>query len=210
MLTHIRFMAIAGFELRFSPKETHFPTYISPHDIWEANPCYVYKGVTQHLGKEYTFHSYRWYYAMNPGIGCCFAFPGSRTMGSHEHDMEGVVILFDEHGSPKHVYFQAHGYGQGVWRTWEECEKTENGLLVVYVARYSHASYPNSRVYLRGFGFANDVTCSNGKRLTYTSFMEFPKESSLSNGMSRPLPSHSITPFLRFTIPFSEDRIKKL
>lgn len=187
-------MAFGGCELRFHPKESHFPM-----------DYHRYVGTTNHLGKTYHYESYRWTYAINNGIGCCFLFPKSRAMGYHAGDNEGVVILMDETNVPQKVYFHAHGQGQGMWCDWDECQKTDTGALVVYVARYSHASYPKATVYVRGFGFANDVTSNDGKRIAYA-----PPLAISTSLVTRQLPSQSITPFLRFTLPLFMDKIRSL
>lgn len=177
-------MSLNGCELRFHPKELHYPVI-----------CNLFIGNTTHLGKEYKYKSYRWTYAINNGIGCCFLFPNSQAMGFHEGDSEGIVILLDEEERPEKVYFHAHGRGQGMWCDWEDCEKNKDGDLVVYIARYSHASYPKVGVYWRGFGFANDVTSSTGCWVSYEPV------GVIVSVATRPLPERSITPFLRFTLP---------
>lgn len=191
-------MTFKGCQLRFHPKESHYPV---------PSACKRYTGTTTHLGKEYQYESYRWYYTMNNGIGCCFLCPDSQAMGNHPDDTEGVVILKNSDGKPEHVYFNAHGQGQGMWCTWDECEKTMDGTLIVYVARYSHASYPKAGLYLRGFGFANDLTSSTGRYIMYNSesFATAPTEM-----ITKPLPSGSITPWLRFTLPLFMTKIRQL
>jgi hypothetical protein len=144
---------------------------------------------------------------MNNGIGCCFLCPNSQIMGNHPDDNEGVVILQNAAGKPEHVYFYAHGHGQGMWCTWDECEKTVDGGLVIYVGLYSHASYPKAGLYLRGFGFANDLTSSAGKHVMYhdDSFNIVATKIPI-----KPLPSQSITPWLRFTLPLFMAKIRQL
>ena len=88
------------------------------------------------------------------------------TLGYHAHDVEGVYILFDpKTKKPRHVYYKAHGFGQGEWKPWEECDKTENGALIVYFAVNSHATYFRDGYFRRIFGFANDRTSRRGRRI---------------------------------------------
>ena len=215
-----------SFELRFHPNETHFPSPVLPSPVLAplipfSSPFYVYKGTTTHLGKTYTYHMYRWYYTENPGIGCCFCCSTTPSCGYHVHDFEGVTVLFDDtNNTPSLVYFHAHGGGQGMWKTWDECEKTEHGVygrLIVYVARYSHASYPFAGTVWRIMGFGNDHTSKTGKSIAYENPVEWKNEViPLSDGtiknvtLKKALPSKSITPSLRFWLPFTETKIRAL
>ena len=87
-------------------------------------------------------------------------------LGYHPHDVEGVYILFDpKTKEPRHVYYKAHGFGQGEWKPWEQCRKTANGALIVYFAVNSHATYYKAGYFRRIFGFANDRTSDRGRRV---------------------------------------------
>ena len=149
--------------LRFHPWERVFPigteTYV---------PCSVHKGFITVKGKMHDLYEYRFEYEENDAIGCCWCFcPESSCLGYHKKDVESLIFLVDRLTEEiQSVYFKAHGRGQGVWRTWEDCEKTQAGALIAYVARGSHAFYPKKGIYLRGFGFANDL-CSDGGEKYY-------------------------------------------
>ena len=91
------------------------------------------------------------------------------SIGYHRHDVEAVYVLFDEETrEPLHVYFQAHGLGQGSWHTWDECQKTEDGALVVYFAWGSHATYYATGDIVRILGFANDEVEDGGRKIRIT------------------------------------------
>lgn len=208
-------MPFLGFELRFHPNERHLPIDFDPH-FNVLHPCYCFHGTTTHQGTTYEYKSYKWYYTVNDGIGCCFMFPNKSSMGYHPNDVESVTVLFKD-GEPAHVYFHAHSYGQGVWRTWDQCEKSKKGYLVVYVARYSHASYPSKGIFWRVFGFANDVTSDKGICKEYNEFIELSPTQNvwvgnkiITSGMSRSLPTSSNTPLLRFCMPLTSHRILHL
>ena len=55
------------------------------------------------------------------------------------------------------VWYGAHGWRDGVWRHGEQVER-EDGRVVVYVAKGSHATYPEEGTWWRIWGHANDVT----------------------------------------------------
>lgn len=200
-------MPFFGFELKFHPKETAFPIDVDTHTK-TLHPCYCFQGSTSYLGKSYIYRSFRWYYTQNPAIGCCYVSPSTKWLGSHQHDVEGITILFDDSDIPCHVYFHAHGIGQGNWRTWDACAKTSQGLLIVYVARGSHASYPMEGVYLRAFGFANDCTSRHGICKIYQDFLKFNASESVviegkrfSTPIRKALPPTSFSLWKRLFLP---------
>lgn len=84
--------------------------------------------------------------------------------GHHRHDVEGIYVLFDENKQPQHVYFKAHGLGQGMWMTWDECSFSD-GALVVYFSWRSHATYPNPGTVNRIYNFANDINSDGGRAI---------------------------------------------
>jgi len=125
-------------------EKTSTPIYYTTHSILYHGA--IYKAFVLSL-----------FFASNPGFLCC-------NFGYHPADVEHIVVLVDpQDETPKHVYFAAHGSGQGVWRTWSECEKTNNQKLVVYVSSGSNGMYPNRGRYWRIGGFANDLCDGRGK-----------------------------------------------
>lgn len=209
-------MSLPAIELRFHTKETTFPTDLET-SLNRSNVCYTFDGHTQYQGKEYKYTNYRWYYTVNDGIGCCYIAPKSVAMGYHQNDLEGVSVLFDESDKPAHVYFHAHSTGHGMWRTWEQCEKSDKGHLVVYVARNSHASYPAAKLYGRAFGFANDTTSKRGKMTVYDTFISADfkyalggNEEVVKQAPTIELPQKSIVPFQRWFLPLTSKQIASL
>jgi hypothetical protein len=167
-------MDIIEIELRLHPNEIYC---LTSYDFKE-NKNIVYCNLTsyEYNNKKYQSINYIINYRINGSIGCgyCF-FPKSKLLGYHEVDRERLKILY-ENDIPKFVYFSAHG-SEGKWYTWEECEKN-NGRLVVYSARASHANYPYKGMWWRIFGLANDKCSDKGEKiipeLTYRDFNFLP------------------------------------
>lgn len=202
-----------GIQLRFHPNETAFPACedAGPGSIFlsREKPCYRCSGPITHNQQKYTYVMYRWYYKYNLGIGCCHMIPESVAMGYHAGDYEGVTVLLDWHTQkPAMVYFHAHSHGQGTWRLWKDCEKTEDGCLVVYVALFSHASYPSPRRYIRGFGFATDVTSKKGRHINYTEYSHVDYTTSVFPRV--PLPARSIRAWEMFALPWFVKKLRQL
>jgi hypothetical protein len=95
------------------------------------------------------------FYVENPGFMTC-------GFGYHPADVEHLVILSDDAGVNRHVYFGAHGAGEGTWKRWDECE-TDDGRLVAYMSPYSNAMYPAKGRYMRVGGIANDYCDGKGR-----------------------------------------------
>jgi len=203
-----------GIQLRFHPQEEDFPLN-KIGTLANRNPCLLFKGRITLDNEMYVYHNYRFYYKDNLGIGCCYMCPMSTCAGYHVHDTEGVTILYDEcTARPVKVYFHAHGYGQGQWRNWQDCKKNDNGFLIVYVARNSHASYPNAGLHPRVLGLGNDITSDRGKRIAYAAFTYIEADTvelddtEIVMSLKR-LPTTSSTLFERFFLPFTEKRLLK-
>eukprot|EP00210_Caulerpa_lentillifera_P009273 g8838.t1 len=210
-------MSLVGIELRFHKEETEFPTWYEGESGSQQHPCFVAVGQRQSEdGTEYHCESYQFYFEHNYGIGLFRASPKAKSLGYHKHDVEGIVVLFEkETKEPKHVYFKAHGTGQGSWRRWEECEKTPEGSLVVYIAWGSHATYPTAKEVTRIFGLANDRVSSNGeiRIITQNDFVpakpvKFGKGIAIHNEIPA-LPNRSIMKLERMALPLLQTRVKK-
>lgn len=90
--------------------------------------------------------------------GCCCC-----DLGYHQFDSEHVSIYLDENDTKKgpiihSMYFSAHSHEQGQWKSRTEIEYMDEKQQrpVVYVAKGSHAMYPNGGTQWRIFGVAND------------------------------------------------------
>lgn len=140
------------------------------HDWEDAFPTkyYVFRDTYNYEDVNYNMIEVSFDYTHNTAIGCFWCcFPRSECLGYHLGDNESVFILTDfNNNEPKFVYFKAHGRGQGMWLPYNQCIK-EDGNLVVYVARGSHAFYPYSNIWWRAFIFASDYTNDLGESLTY-------------------------------------------
>ena len=76
---------------------------------------------------------------------------GIHDVGAHKYDVEFVRVFYGE----KKYFLSQHGRDQGLYT---DKLQTLNGRPIVYVAKNTHAHYPNKGIWLRGFCFANDVT----------------------------------------------------
>lgn len=155
------------FELLFHPSERYFPTdkhfqdQVIPKVYYSEQPeLYSYKG------EKYKSILYEIYYKTNGaiGFGNCI-FPKSKFLGYHEIDIERIIILYDVLSDlPAFVYFSAHR-DEGKWLPYSACETTYEGLIKIYVAKYSHANYPSSGIWPRIYGLANDHCSSKGMKI---------------------------------------------
>lgn len=195
-------------ELRFHSAEHYFP--VTKEDmavfrtvLYDYAPCYINTRQMTYKDVLYDVVLYAFHYAYNGAIGCGYpCFPYAPALGYHEKDIERVAVLLDTlTHEPKHVYFFAHGKGQGSWKPWKACEKNDAGDLVVYVARASHAAYPSRGTRLRIFGLANDACNARGKRL----------RAKIIGTMERFVapPQYSITAWNRWMLPFYAKSIRE-
>lgn len=142
-------------EFRFSSKQKVLNSAVSKFlgtSVTETSdrPVYYFTKRVTYLGVVYKAVVLSLFYAENPGYYC--------KIGYHPADVEHVVILYDIlTNEPKHVYFSAHGKGEGTWVPFDKCVKNEAGGLVVYVSPTSNAMYPKARIYWRLGGVVNDV-----------------------------------------------------
>lgn len=179
---------IPRLRIQFHPLETAFPV----NDGNEVE-CTTNRSTFLYQGERYDTIEYRFAYEENIGEGCFFACPKSTACGYHTGDTERV-ILYLRNGEIEHVYFKAHYQGQGMWRRWSECNKDMDGNLIAYVARGSHAFYPEPKTYLRIFGFANDQCSRRGRSMLTNVTGEHP-------GTYEPR-QNSISKCQRFFLPF--------
>lgn len=78
--------------------------------------------------------------------------------GDHLGDIEHIRVRVDlSIMRIVKIYYSAHGWDQGAWRTSEEIEWIDY-RPVVYIAKGSHAIYHKEGTWLRIFGCANDHT----------------------------------------------------
>jgi len=192
--------------LRFHPNEKYLLSSIKQD---ETGLAYKTIGKETHNGKIYDVITLSFHYNENMAIGCgWWCFPYSSKLGYHPNDIE-YVSIYSLHGQVEKVYFSAHGRGQGVWKSWSDCEKTADGNLVIYVALNSHACYPSRGLYIRIFGLANDLCSGRGKSIHLSEQNLIQSYNySFNNGVSlykslRPKPPDtSITSWQRFALPF--------
>jgi hypothetical protein len=152
------------------------------------------------------------YYTENLAIGTGWSlFPRSPDLGYHKHDIEYISIYF-KGDQPSKVFFSAHSSKQGTWMNWNDCERSSDGNLVVYVARNSHANYPHAGTYWRAFGTANDVCSARGSSLVLPLSLMLPSYNHrFDNGIALyqglrptpPPPDKVLTSSQRFLLPLS-------
>jgi hypothetical protein len=99
-------------------------------------------------------------YIFNYCYNNCFRWMGIYLAGEHQADIENVRIRINKEGTKiTNMYFSAHSGDQCRWAHYDNIEWYEYGVRpIVYVAKGSHANYPNSGTWWRIFGFANDKT----------------------------------------------------
>lgn len=128
----------------FHKDEKYYPCTIENafnninNTLTEDTPIYFYH---DNINKYIT---YVLIYAYDSGI---------HNAGSHITDIEFVRVFYDENGNILKYYLSEHGRDSGLYCN-ENCIKDKT----VYVAKGTHAHYPTPSIWLRGFGFANDVT----------------------------------------------------
>lgn len=93
-------------------------------------------------------------------------FPRSKDLGYHKHDVEKVAIYYLD-GKPVKVIMSCHGMEEYNIYSWDEVQK-QDGFMVVYVARNSHANYKNAKIQKRVEGLGNDITADDGKQIKMT------------------------------------------
>lgn len=194
-----------SIELRLHPQEPCKPLDYITRQL-ESTPV-IYKShesMFVYQGEEYRMVNYSYFFAENLAPGCLGQiWPKCERLGYHSDDLESIAVLFDvSNGAPQHVFYFAHAGRQGTWVPWENCEFTNDGALIVYIALHSHASYPRPGRFLRIFGIINDVCSDKGSRIrpiicacpagTETIFVRVP-------------PQESITPWQRFALAFYKD-----
>lgn len=82
---------------------------------------------------------------------------GLRDVGAHFGDIEHITVVLNSDNSISELFYSAHGSSEGRWL--KPTDVTfEGDRPIVYVAKYSHASYPKEGVVFRFFGFGNDYT----------------------------------------------------
>lgn len=145
--------------LKFHPGEVYFPKLTDGRV--ECTYCldkFTYRGV-EYTRVEYKFDTYE----ANGAIGFCWwFFPKSECLGYHLHDDERLSILLDSNGKIEWVSFQSHSRGQYIWKRFEDCDRTPNNTLIVYVARAGHGFYPEDGMWVRAGCCANDLCSDDG------------------------------------------------
>jgi hypothetical protein len=80
-----------------------------------------------------------------------------RNVGAHYGDIEHITVVLNQDNTVSELFYAAHGSEEGRWLKPNEVT-FEGDRPIVYVAKYSHASYPKEGVVFRFFGFGNDYT----------------------------------------------------
>lgn len=84
-------------------------------------------------------------------------------IGEHPYDLEHVTIRLDKATKElKKVHFGAHQGKDGVWKDAKDVQLFDLTHVKVFIAKGSHATYPDSGCWCRIFCTANDCTSSDG------------------------------------------------
>jgi Vacuolar protein sorting-associated protein 62 len=134
----------------FDSKEQFFPCLVTMVDrdntfttIADDTPIYYYHDEPQR------FITYVVFYQQDGGI---------HGIGAHKYDIEFVRVFYDQTNLPTNYYLSEHGRDQGMYISHSKVEHDKvTGRPVFYIAKNTHAHYPRSGVWLRGFCCANDV-----------------------------------------------------
>jgi hypothetical protein len=85
---------------------------------------------------------------------------GIHGVGAHNVDIEFVRVYYSNSGVPQKLFYSCHSRYEGKWLTPADVQWID-GRPLVYSARGTHANYPSTGTWLRGFGFASDVTAGD-------------------------------------------------
>jgi hypothetical protein len=179
---------LPSIRINFHPLETVFP-----NNNGTTVDCTIREGHFNYKGIVYDSIEYAFDYAESIAEACFFCCPKSSCCGYHLGDHEKVILL-KLNNNIEHVYFNAHGVGEGMWKRWQDCDKDTDGNLIAYVSRGNHAFYPEPKTYLRIFGFSNDQ-CSNRGLSLKTNITGLHTDEHVPR-------QHSITPTERFFLAF--------
>lgn len=184
-----------------------------------VRPIYYVEKQVEVFGREWQALYLVLFFSINPGYAIA-----TKNVGYHEADVEKIIVLRDKDTlAPKHVYFGAHGNGEGMWVPWDKCKKdTATGSsLMVYISPTSHGLYPHPTTYYRMLGFANDKCDGKGEiwKPKPEDFEHAAKQTwsqthfQVKRGINSPLNSPdpavtSITPTQRFFLVFPQVRNK--
>lgn len=197
--------ALPTVVLHFHPDETVFPQEQNGTSCVALEGEYRFLQTSDSLdtGQKSDLYELQFSYDENPAIGCGWrCCPTASCLGYHKGDIESIFFLVDDE-EVQWVYFKAHARGQGVWVAINDCEIDLQGLHV-YVARGSHAFYPEPKTYWRIFGLANDTCSVRGHELTICAGNLEPI------GPTRYIPAqHSITKWERIMLMFNNKRLKE-
>ena len=107
-------------------------------------------------------------------------------LGHHESDLEHIRVWIDvATGQLIRVYFGAHGGNVGEWAYPEACiyADTDRKRVMVYAARYSHATMRLPGIYFRIVGLFNDGNDGKGLmwNLANPNMQPYPDAAALNN-----------------------------
>jgi len=134
-------------------KNENVSLYWKEQSLYDRKDIKIYYVIT-YLEENYVLIQYVLIYKYNDAIGPC-------KLGAHMGDVEHMSVYVKNEKIEK-VYFSAHSGPQGQWKSRNEIRFIDKNKekFAVYVAKGSHAHYPNSGTQIRIFCIANDQ-CSN-------------------------------------------------
>jgi hypothetical protein len=166
-------------QLTLSVKNT---AWVGQKQLLDQIPLYGTVSVT----KDITLIQYIFFYAYNGSFNVA-----GNYIGEHQCDIERISVeICNKTNQIKRIYYGAHQHTDGLWVSKKNIP-FENGKIVVYIAKHSHATYPKAKTWWRIFGFANDHTSNKGISWfpskveyitnttnwnTFTGFMGFPND----------------------------------
>lgn len=134
----------------------HFP---NEQQLYENIPIYVHQ-INNEQEEKYLYFVFSHMYAWN---GSSKILWGCAKAGEHQADIEHVTIEVDKTNLQiKRIYYSIHNGGK--WVDVKDVERDEKtNRPIVYIAKHSHASYPNEGNHYR-FSFVTKDECDKGIR----------------------------------------------
>lgn len=191
---------LKAIRLRFHQCEKEFPVSIDRNTPCPRRVGYFFKGECVWNGFIVNYENYRFYYKRKEGDACL----GGGYQESH--NIEGVTVFRIPFNNLLMVYFNAHSYGEGTLVPLNECETDpQDGALVVYVAKGSHACYSTPGTKWRIFGLDNDKCSTMGESRIYKIFIPLEPNTYIDGKNIQnyvvSIPSVSFEPLNRFMYP---------
>ena len=106
---------------------------------------------------------------------------GIHNIGGHKYDIEFTRVFYDSNNKPIKYYLSENGRDQGMYLDADRVRHDENGRPIFFIAIRTHAHYPASGTWVRGFCFANDQTSGHQKWDPVNNLVEISDPNTIGN-----------------------------